>query len=313
MAIAATQLESNKQAIRRLYDETNKGNYDFLDELLAPDFTSYGGAGFKDLHSPAEFKELTMTFLTSFPDLWFHVDELSGEGDDVLVSGTLSGTHKGDFYGVAATGNKVSWTGCAIFRFRGPQVIARWQEFDALGLMAQIQPPAAPAAGAPAAPAVPAARPADPTGGSTSIEENKAIFHRIIEEIWNQGRLDVADELFAPDHESPSAPGLPAGPAGVKAIAGMFLAAIPDLKVDIEIEIADGDLVGGRLRQRGTHTGPMASPTGEIPASGKPVNFTEVAMLRIADGKVVTSWYWTDMIGLLTQIGVIAAPPAARG
>ena len=140
MTMAMSSVESNKQAIRRLYDETNNGNYDFLDELLAPDFTSYGGAGFKDLHSPAEFKTLTMTFLTSFPDLWFQVDELIGEGDDILVSGTLSGTHKGDFYGVPASGNKVSWTGCAIFRFRGSQVIARWQEFDALGLMAQIQP-----------------------------------------------------------------------------------------------------------------------------------------------------------------------------
>jgi predicted ester cyclase len=313
MTMAAAPVDANKQAIRRLYDETNKGNYDFLDELLAPDFVSYGGAGFKDLHGPAEFKELTMTFLTSFPDLWFQVDELIGEGDDVLVSGTLSGTHKGDFYGIPATGNKVSWTGCAIFRFRGSQVIARWQEFDALGLMAQIQPPAASASAPAAPPPVPAARPADPTGGATSIEENKAIFRRVIEELWNQKKIDVADELFAADHESPSAPGLPAGPAGTKMIAGMFLAAFPDLHVDIEIEIAEGDTVGGRLRQKGTHTGPMASPTGEIPASGKPVDFTEVAMLRIVDGKVATSWYWTDMIGLLTQIGVIAAPPSARG
>ncbi len=320
MAMATTSVEANRAAIRRLYDETNKGNYDFLDELLAPDFTSYGGAGFKDLHSPAEFKELTMTFLTSFPDLWFQVDELIGEGDDVLVSGTLSGTHKGDFYGMAATGNKVSWTGCAIFRFRGTQVIARWQEFDALGLMAQVQPSADGAAPPPAAAhgkTGPAAREAaestSSVEGSSSVEENKAIFHRVIEELWNQQKVDVADELFAADHESPSAPGLPAGPAGVKAIAGMFLAAFPDLHVDIEIEIAEGDMVGGRLRQTGTHTGAMASPTGEIPPSGKPVNFTEVAMLRIVNGKVVTSWYWTDMIGLLTQIGVIAAPPSARG
>jgi predicted ester cyclase len=313
MAMATTSVEANKAAIRRLYDETNKGNYDFLDELLAPDFTSYGGAGFKDLHGPAEFKELTMTFLTSFPDLWFQVDELIAEGDDVLVSGTLSGTHKGDFYGMAPTGNKVSWTGCAIFRFRGPQVIARWQEFDALGLMAQIQPPAEGAAAPAAAPAVPAAKPADPTGGATSIEENKAIFHRIIDELWNQKKIDVADELFAADHESPSAPGLPPGPAGTKMIASMFLAAFPDLHVDIEIEIAEGDTVGGRLRQKGTHTGPMVSPTGTIAPTGKAVDFTEVAMLRIVDGKVATSWYWTDMIGLLTQIGVIAAPPSARG
>lgn len=146
-----------------------------------------------------------------------------------------------------------------------------------------------------------------------TVEENKVIFHRIIDEVWNQQKLDACDELFAADSDSPSAPGLPAGPAGVKMIAGMFLGAFPDLKIDIEIEIAEGDMVGGRLRQRGTHTGPMMSPTGTIAATGKPVDFTEVAMLKIADGKVARSWYWTDMIGLLTQIGVIAAPPAARG
>lgn len=145
MALAADTLAANKAAIQRLYDETNAGNYDFLDELLAPDFTSYGGAGFKDLHGPAEFKELTLTFLNSFPDLYFKVEAMIAEGDDVFVWGTLSGTHKGDFYGVAPTGNKVVWTGGAIFRFRGDQVIARWQEFDALGLMAQIQPAPAPA------------------------------------------------------------------------------------------------------------------------------------------------------------------------
>lgn len=146
-----------------------------------------------------------------------------------------------------------------------------------------------------------------------SAEESKAIFHRVIDELWNQKNLDVADELFAADHESPSAPGLPPGPAGVKAIAGMFLAAFPDLKVDIEIEIAEGDMVGGRLRQTGTHTGDMVSPAGTIAATGKPVNFTEVAMLKIRDGKVATSWYWTDMISLLTQVGAMGGPPGARG
>lgn len=146
-----------------------------------------------------------------------------------------------------------------------------------------------------------------------SAEESRAIFHRIIDELWNQQKLDVADELFAADSDSPSAPGIPPGPEGVKMIAGMFLTAFPDLKVDIEIDIAEDDMVGGRLRQRGTHSGPMVSPQGTIPATGKPVNFTEVAMMRIADGKVVRSWYWTDMIGLLTQIGVIGGPPSARG
>jgi predicted ester cyclase len=147
----------------------------------------------------------------------------------------------------------------------------------------------------------------------TTAEESKAIFHRVIDEVWNQQKLDAADELFTADHESPSAPGLPPGPAGVKAIAGMFLAAFPDLKVDIEIEIAEGDMVGGRLRQKGTHKGDMVSPAGTIAASGKPVDFTEVAMLKIRDGKVEKSWYWTDMIALLTQVGAMGGPPGARG
>ena len=125
MTTATSSVEANKQAIRRLYDETNNGHYDFLDELLAPDFTSYGGAGFKDLHGPAEFKELTMTFLTSFPDLLFQVDALIVEGADVLVSWTLSGTPHGDFYGIPAPGPPVPRPRCDIFAFRGPQRLPR--------------------------------------------------------------------------------------------------------------------------------------------------------------------------------------------
>lgn len=146
-----------------------------------------------------------------------------------------------------------------------------------------------------------------------SVEENKVIFHRVIEELWNQQKLDAADELFTADHDSLSAPGLPPGPAGVKVIAGMFLAAFPDLQVDIEMEVSEGNLVGGRLRQRGTHTGPMVTPQGTIDASGHKVDFTEMALLEVTDGKVSRSWYWTDMIALLTQIGAISGPPAARG
>jgi predicted ester cyclase len=150
MATTAPSVEANKAAIRKLYDETNKGNLDFMNEILAPDFTSYGGAGFQDLHGPGEFIELTRTFLKSLPDLWFQIDELIGEGNDILVSGTLSGTHKGEWYGIPPTNKKIVWTGCAIFRFRGDQIVARWQEFDAMAIMAQMMPPAAAGAGAPA-------------------------------------------------------------------------------------------------------------------------------------------------------------------
>lgn len=146
--MGSATMEAHKAAVRRLFDETNKGNLEFMDELLSPDFKSIGGAGFQDLEGPAAFKELTLTFMRSFPDLHFKIEEIIAEGDDVLTWGTLSGTHKGDFYGIPPTGHRVSWTGCVILRFRGDQIFARYQEFDAMGLMAQMQPPAAPAASA---------------------------------------------------------------------------------------------------------------------------------------------------------------------
>jgi ketosteroid isomerase-like protein len=58
MSIAADPVTARKAAIQRLYVETNAGNYDFLDELLAPDFVSYGGAGFMDL-SRARTREIS--------------------------------------------------------------------------------------------------------------------------------------------------------------------------------------------------------------------------------------------------------------
>ena len=61
------------------------------------------------------------------------------------------------------------------------------------------------------------------------------------------------------------------------------------------------------------HPDGTASHRPGRPASGEPVNFAEVALLRVKEARSSPSFYWTDMISLLTQIGVIAAPAGARG
>ena len=107
-----------KQKIVRLYDESNKMNLAVFDEMFAPDFVSYGGAGFKDLHGPAEFRELYESFLAAMPDLRFDTTFVVAENDIAFVRGTLGGTHRGNFMGMApATGKYIRWTGTAIFRF----------------------------------------------------------------------------------------------------------------------------------------------------------------------------------------------------
>lgn len=134
-----------------------------------------------------------------------------------------------------------------------------------------------------------------------SAEENKAIFHRFIEEVWNKGNLAVADELFTPDAVSPSAPNLPPGSEGVKIIATMFRSAFPDFHMTIEDLIAEEDKVVARFTQGGTHKGEFMG----IAPTGKQVKFTEIGILRIVGGKVVESWYETDMLGLMQQLSAV--------
>ncbi len=138
----------------------------------------------------------------------------------------------------------------------------------------------------------------------TGREANKALVARFIEEVFNKGNLEVADEIFHPRASSPSAAGLPPGPLGVKIVAGMFRTGMPDFHMDIEFMVAEDDRVLARFRETGTHTGPLLG----VPATGRKIDFTEMGILRFEHGKVVESWYEVDMLGLLTQLGVIPSP-----
>jgi predicted ester cyclase len=132
-----------------------------------------------------------------------------------------------------------------------------------------------------------------------TIEQNKAIMRRMIEEIWNRGNMNVADELFAPEHTSPSAPDLPAGPESVKMLARMFREAMPDYHMNIDMIVADENQVAARFTQSGTHTG---ADLMNMKASGKKATWTEIGVLRIENGKVVKSWYEVDMLSMINQL-----------
>jgi serine phosphatase RsbU (regulator of sigma subunit) len=126
-------------------------------------------------------------------------------------------------------------------------------------------------------------------------EENKATFKRYIEEVWNQGRLELADEIF--DRylaHQPDGPTLERGPGDVKRFVGEFRVAFPDLHINIEEQIAEGDKVVVRATIRGTHQREFRgmAPTGEeIEEKGfSAFRFSE-------EGKVVESWdsYYSEL------------------
>ena len=135
-------------------------------------------------------------------------------------------------------------------------------------------------------------------------EENKALVRRETEEVWNQGNLEVIDEIFAADfilHDP--AVGEIRGIEGLKQYASMYLTAFPDLKITINDQIAEGDKEVIRWIGTGTHKGEL---TG-IPPTDIQVTFTGITISRIVDGKYVEKWINGDDLGILQQLGVI--PP----
>ena len=132
-----------------------------------------------------------------------------------------------------------------------------------------------------------------------TIDQNKQIMRRMIEEVWNQGNLATADELFAPTHTSPSAPQLPPGSEGVKFLVKAFREAMPDYHMTIDLIVADEKQVVGRFTQSGTHTG---SDLLGMKTSGRKATWTEIGVLKIENGKIVESWYEVDMLSMIQQL-----------
>jgi steroid delta-isomerase-like uncharacterized protein len=139
-------------------------------------------------------------------------------------------------------------------------------------------------------------------------EEHRALARRVVEEIYNSGDLDVADEIYAPDcilHD-PSLPENLRGPEGIKHYAGMYRNAFPDLRVTIEEEICEGDRMAMRWTARGTHTGDLMG----IPPTGKPMVVSGVTLGRSAGGRIVEEWFQSDDLGMMQQLGLV---PAMQG
>jgi steroid delta-isomerase-like uncharacterized protein len=142
-----------------------------------------------------------------------------------------------------------------------------------------------------------------------SIEENKAISRRIIEEIWNKGDLAVVDELVPDNYVFHDFLGREIkGREGLKQYVTMVRTVFPDFHIAIDDMLAEGDKVAFRFTWRGTHKG-----KGEldIPPTGKQVTVTGMAIARIVGDKEGEVWESGDSLGMLQQMGVV--PPMGQG
>ena len=136
--------------------------------------------------------------------------------------------------------------------------------------------------------------------------QNKAAMRRIYEEIWNQGKFDVVDEIISPDYVGhlPTPPGAPSGREELRWLIQAYRTAFPDIHVQVEDQIAEGDKVLTRITIQGTHQGPLMN----IPPTNKQVTVTALVLTRFKNGQNVEGWAELDRLGLMQQIGVAPAP-----
>jgi len=136
-------------------------------------------------------------------------------------------------------------------------------------------------------------------------DENKALVRRMEEELFNKRNLAAVDEFLAPSYVLRTAPAAtPSGRDGVREVIAIYLAAFPDLHISIDELLAEGDKVVGRFTFTGTHGGDLM---GLAPTQQR-ISVRQIAIYRIADGKVVEEWEVSDQLGLMQQLGAIPAP-----
>ena len=136
-----------------------------------------------------------------------------------------------------------------------------------------------------------------------SIEQNKALARRLVEEMINQGNINLANELVIPDfveHEE-LPPGMPSGREGAIAMFTMLRNAFPDFKATIEHLIAEGDEVVLHMTWTGTHKGEFMG----IPPTGNRISIGVIDIIRVADGMLVEHWGVMDQATMMQQLGMM--------
>ena len=137
-----------------------------------------------------------------------------------------------------------------------------------------------------------------------SVEQNKIVARRLFEEVFNDKKVELLDELVADnvvDHNKIIF-AQPERPGGVAEGIRMLLVAFPDLSVAVERLVGEADYVVAQIRMTGTNTGPyprVSEPTG------RHTEWESMMLLRIEEGKVAELWGTSDRMRMLTQLGIL--------
>lgn len=130
--------EEHKAIARRFYGSISAGRLDVIDELVAEDAVEH--EQFPGLSSGREgTRQFFQMMRTAFSEFTMTIEDILAEGDRVVVRAKMSGTHSGEFMGIAATGRRIDVPLADFVRFEGGKMVEHWGVTDTGAMMEQLK------------------------------------------------------------------------------------------------------------------------------------------------------------------------------
>ena len=129
--------DQNKEIIRKIFEEgMNNHNLSVVEQYVAPEYINHGIPGHNP--GPEGFKEIILGFTNAFPDMIITQDEIIADGNTVATRGSWTGTNKGSFMGMPATGKQVKVSYIDFWKIKDGKCVENWVQMDIAGLMQQL-------------------------------------------------------------------------------------------------------------------------------------------------------------------------------
>lgn len=305
---AATQAQRHRELVLRLKKSQETAEYDaVMRETLAPGYKRLRGGMFNLAANARDqgFPEAGTNLRGAIPDRIDIIEETVAEGDMVGLLWRITGTHRGNLFGIPPTGRKIDVHEIGIWRVADGKIADAWFMVDEAGLLKQL------GAKLPArkdrrliVPPVSGAG-EDPDTVLRRLEAGPFVSQE------DRNRLMVARSKGSAPPQGDRAPDYKQRRFGfqhlrdygiAKDVAKQSItAALPGRRDRIDGFIAEGEKVWMRFKLAGTHGAPLYG----LPPTGIQVEIPEIGIMRIVDGKWKDSWYFGDELGLLLQLDAL--------
>jgi len=311
--------KQNIDLVQRMASALQTHDIDAHDKIWAEDLIWHGPPGFGTVYGLEGYKRQVVQgiFYELLPDFYDDVEIQMADDDWVAVTGFVTGTHRGDWFGIAGTGKTVSARYCDFWRVENGKLKENWVMIDQIGLTQQLMqalPARSPSASLSLSQALPQSLSQTlsqphahsqllPSHRSTQAVKNVALVDRMVEHLVND-QLPGHDEVWTEDMVWHGPPGL-GRVKGVEAfkrdvVGGTFYEAFPDFYGNIDIELAVGNFVAATGYVTGTHLGDWFG----IPPTGRKIKLRYSDFWRIEGDRLAENWVMIDHIALLQQLGI---------